>query len=163
MINGIHHTAISTRNLERIVEFYTEAIGCEVIFNYEWHEGNDLHDQVSGLDNSAARVAMLKAGNIYLEFFEYRSPTPVPNEPARSACDHGIAHICLDVTDIDAEYERLSKSGMVFKARPPHFKEMGVRAIYGSDPDGNVIELLELLTDRLGMRLPQLAKPVVIR
>jgi glyoxylase I family protein len=163
MIHGIHHAAISTKNLDRIVKFYTEVIGCEVTFKYEWHEGHALHDQVVGLNNSAARVAMLKAGNIYLEFFEYRSPVPVPNEPARSACDHGYAHICLDVTDIDAEYERLSKSGMVFKARPAHFEEVGVRAIYGSDPDGNVIELLELVTDALGMRLPELAKPVVIR
>lgn len=163
MINGIHHAAISTSNLDRIVEFYTEIIGCKVVFEYEWHQGNALLDQLVGLDNSAARVAMLKAGNAYLEFFEYQSPTPVPNEPARSVCDHGIAHICLDVTDIDAEYERLSKSGMAFKARPTHFEDMGARAVYGSDPDGNVIELLELLTDALGMRLPKLAKHAVIR
>jgi hypothetical protein len=47
------------------------------------------------------------------------------------------------VTDIDAEYERLKAAGMVFHC-PPQAAGKGFRATYGRDPDGNVVELLEV-------------------
>ena len=60
----------------------------------------------------------------------------------RPVCDHGITHICLDVADIDAEYERLKSAGMMFRCPPQGMG--GLRATDGRDPDGNVVELLEL-------------------
>ena len=47
--------------------------------------------------------------------------------------------------DIQAEYERLSAAGMRFHCPP---LDMGaVKATYGRDPDGNVVELQEILTE----------------
>jgi catechol 2,3-dioxygenase-like lactoylglutathione lyase family enzyme len=59
-------------------------------------------------------------------------------------CDHGITHIALDVRDIHAEYERLSAAGMRFHCPPLDMG--GIKATYGRDPDGNVVELQEILT-----------------
>jgi catechol 2,3-dioxygenase-like lactoylglutathione lyase family enzyme len=88
---------------------------------------------------------MLRAGNIMLELFQYETPVPKPGHPVRPVCDHGITHVCLDVTDLDTEYERLQAAGMVFHCPP---QELGpdVRTTYGRDPDGNVIELQEILS-----------------
>ena len=57
--------------------------------------------------------------------------------------DHGYTHFCLDVQDIEAEYQRLSSHGMVFNCEPP---DLGgaIRATYGRDPDGNVIEIQQI-------------------
>ena len=50
-------------------------------------------------------AGMLRAGNAHIELFQYVSPEPAPLDAKRPVCDHGITHICLDVVDVDAEYE----------------------------------------------------------
>jgi catechol 2,3-dioxygenase-like lactoylglutathione lyase family enzyme len=151
MIRGIHHTAISTGDLERALGFYRDLLGFEVVFEVAWPKGTEPADQITALRGSAARIAMLRAGNTYLELFEYESPPPATGDPERPVCDHGITHIALDVRDIDAEYERLSAAGMHFHCPP---LDLGLaKATYGRDPDGNVIELQEILTDDSPMAL----------
>ena len=142
MIRGIHHTAISTANLERLVRFYRDVLGFQEIFASQWKQGAEQADNITGLKNSAARLVMLKAGNACLEIFEYSSPEARPNDPNRPACDHGITHLCLDVRDINAEYQRLKAAGMTFHCPPQNMG--GVTATYGRDPDGNIVELLEV-------------------
>jgi len=151
MIRGIHHTAISTGDLERALGFYRDLLGFEVVFEAAWPEGTEPADQITGLRGSAAKFAMLRAGNAYVELFEYAAPAPRPGDPERPVCDHGLTHIALDVRDIDAEYERLSAAGMRFHCPP---LDLGLaRATYGRDPDGNVIELQEILADDSPMAL----------
>ena len=143
MIRGIHHTAISTGDIERALGFYRDLLGFEVVFEFGWPKGTDQADQITGLDGSASKIAMLRAGNAYLELFQYEAPPPRPGDPERPVCDHGITHIALDVCDIDAEYQRLSAAGMRFHCPP---LDMGIaKATYGRDPDGNVVELQEIL------------------
>ena len=142
MLHGIHHTAISTANLERSLAFYRDLLGFTVMLEAGWEKGFDAGDRVTGLKDSATRVAMLSAGNAMIELFEYESPTPSPADPNRPVHDHGITHICLVVSDLDAEYERLKDAGMRFHCPPQEFRP-NVVLTYGRDPDGNVIELLE--------------------
>ena len=143
MIRGIHHTAISTGNLDRALEFYRDLLGFEVAVEFDWAKGTEFADSITGLKGSAARTAMLKAGNMLIEIFEYSSPVPKKGDPGRPVCDHGITHICVDVVDIDAEYERLKAAGMTFHCPP---LDLGIsKATYGRDPDGNVVELQEVL------------------
>ncbi len=156
MIRGIHHTAISTGNLERLLAFYRDLLGFRVLFDFAWPAGTEVADRITGLERSSARAVMLHAGNAIIELFEYASPTPHPGDPRRPVCDHGITHICLDVTDLDAEYARLQAAGMVFHC-PPQDLGMDLRTTYGRDPDGNVIELQEVLsaTSPVALALPR--------
>ena len=147
MIRGIHHVAISTPDLDRLAAFYTDVMGFEVVMATQWRD-REIVDRMIGLTGSAARQVMLKAGNAYLELFQYESPAPRVADPARDPSWHGYTHFCVDVVDIDAEYERLSAHGMTFHAPPPSVGEMGharLRAIYARDPDGNIVELQEVL------------------
>jgi glyoxylase I family protein len=118
MIRGIHHTAISTADLERSVRFYRDLLGFDEIFTSEWKQGAETADKITGLKDSSAKLVMLKAGNTYIEIFQYSSPQARPGDSKRPACDHGITHLCLDVGDIQAEYERLKAAGMVFHCPP---------------------------------------------
>ena len=146
MINDIQHTAISTGDMERALAFYRDLLGFEVLSDTSWEKGSEQTanvERLMELDGVAFRVAMLRLGTSQLELFEFDSPVPTPSDPNRPVCDHGITHICLSVTDIDSEYERLERAGMRFHCPPVDFGG-GTVATYGRDPDGNVVELYEL-------------------
>ncbi len=145
MIRGIHHVAISTPNLERIVAFYRDVIGAEVVYEGGWEQGSERIDSIVGLKDSHAKQAMLKMGNAFLEFFEYVNPPGAPIKQGYGVNDHGYTHFALDVKDIDEEYERLCKNGMTFNCPPPDFVNGPIRATYGRDPDGNVIEIQQIM------------------
>ena len=84
---------------------------------------------------------MLKIGDTFLEVFQFTSPPPQQQTGARPVNKHGITHICLEVEDIHGEYERLQAAGMVFNC-PPQSQD-GSSMVYGRDPDGNIVELIE--------------------
>ena len=146
MIHGINHVAISTPDIERSLAFYRDLLGLEEVFRRNWEVGETIFDNITDLEDSAARIVMLKAGNACVELFEYQTPAPKPGEPRRPVCDHGITHLCLQVTAIEAEYERLKAAGMEFHCPPQDFGS-DIQATYGRDPDGNVVELLEVPAD----------------
>ncbi|MGE0826223.1 MAG: VOC family protein [Candidatus Binatia bacterium] len=152
MIQGIHHTAISTGDIERSLRFYRDLLGFTEVFSSSWEVGSQVTDQIVGLKDSSARVVMLRAGNACVELFQYATPSPKVADPRRPVCDHGITHLCLQVSDIDAEYERLKAAGMTFHC-PPQTAGKDLRVTYGRDPDGNVVELLEVTTRESPMRV----------
>jgi len=152
MIRGIHHTAISTPDLDRALAFYRDLLGLRVVADFAWPVGTEVADRITGLHESSARAVMLQAGNAFVELFQYQTPAPRPGDPRRPVADHGITHLCFDVTELDAEYERLRAAGMTFHCPPQDLG--GVRSTYGRDPDGNVIELQEVCEPGHPIALP---------
>ena len=63
MIHGINHVAISTGDIERAVAFYRDLLGFEEVFSLNWDIGDQVLDDITGLEGSSARIVMLKAGN----------------------------------------------------------------------------------------------------
>lgn len=146
MIKGVNHIGVSTGDLDRLCQFYCDVLGFELVVSGGWEPGTEISDQVErmvGLKNTAAKVAMVIKGGLIIEMFEYRSPTPKPIAHDWQVCDHGYNHICLEVEDIRAEYERLRKAGMTFYSPPPTEAYNGMKAVFGRDPEGHVIELME--------------------
>jgi len=146
MIKGIHHAAISTTDLQRAIAFYRDLLGFKVIHEFSWPKGSENADTILGLEDTSAKAAMLATGNAMIELFQFESPVPKSSDPERPVCDHGITHICLYIEDIDAEYNRLKNAGMSFHCPPQ--KDGGMNVTYGRDPDGNVIELMEVLNTK---------------
>lgn len=143
MIVGIHHTAVSTLDLERSLRFYRDELGFEEITRGSWEKGTEFADEVTGLEDTAVDWVMLRTANSHLELFNWRSPRPDAGDPNRPVNKPGYTHLCLEVTDLTAMYERLSANGMRFHCPPTDHGDMGCIATYGRDPDGNVIELVE--------------------
>jgi catechol 2,3-dioxygenase-like lactoylglutathione lyase family enzyme len=156
MINGLHHVAINTPDIERLSDFYVKVLGFEVVAQTEWREAAQL-DRLVGLDRSAAKVQMLKGGNLYIELFEYTEPGCRDGRDMRRANDRGLVHICLDVTDLPKEYERVKAAGMTFHCEPQSFFDGKILTTYGRDPDGNIIELQEVRSEEIPFTLNQLA------
>ncbi len=155
MIRGIHHTAISAVDLERSIRFYRDLMGFEEVMDFSRPEGTPNMNATHALKETSGRVVLLKAGNSMIELFQYATPTPIQADASRRLCDHGITHFCIDVDDIDAEYERLKAAGMSFHCPPVDYGT--VKTTYGRDPDGNVIELQEIKSpdDPLALEIPR--------
>jgi glyoxylase I family protein len=139
---GIHHTALSTPDLDRLIAFYGEAFGFEVEFDYPWDESNEAFRRTHAVPETAGRVVMLVNGAHRLEVFEYRKPKPRPDIDSRGNADLGISHFCVQVKDIENEITRLRAMGMEFQSELVE-QTPEIANCYGRDPDGNLIELIE--------------------
>ncbi len=141
MIHGIDHTALSVPDMDKALDFYSGVLGFEVLMNFAWPSGAKPLDDLVGLEDSASKVAILKLGDTKLEIFQYQNPVGQAQDPDRPVSDHGIIHICLAVSEIADEYARLSDAGVRFNSPPI---DMGAETcVYGRDPFGNVLELIE--------------------
>ena len=141
MIKGMNHVGISVSNLDRAIEFYREMLGMELAGPIVPFAG-PLFEQVMALPNTQGRIGFLRNGSLQLELFEFSHPNPARKDPNYSVADHGISHFCVEVTDIEATYERLRAGGVDFHCPVLRFPG-GIKATYGRDPDGNVFELLD--------------------
>lgn len=149
MILGIHHTALSVKDMDRSLAFYRDLLGMEVLSDGKWEGSEDKNPKpakIMAIENPAARQAMLRCGNAHIELFEFSNPEPAPLDENRPVHDRGYTHFSLDVKDVDEEYERLLAAGVKFHC-PPINLGPRCRTTYGRDPDGNVIEYQELFDE----------------
>jgi glyoxylase I family protein len=140
MIVGLHHVALGVPDFELGLAFYRDVLGFEVVERAEFNRNHPKADRAIGLPEVAAKMAMLKLPNAYLELWQYTNP--VPEDRRQRPCDYGYPHFALQVDGLEREYARLSAAGMEFVGPPVDFGTAS--AIYGRDPFGNVIELYEI-------------------
>ncbi len=143
MIRGVHHFGVHVHDMDKMIQFYKDAFGFELVGEgFSW-ENDDFIDKIVDVPGSAARGCMLRAGTCYMEMFQYSAPTPAVVDPLNPQ-DKGYTHFCVDVIDIESEFERLKGLGMTF-GQPAPINVGHVKSIYGRDPEGNVIELQETI------------------
>ena len=64
--------------------------------------------------------------------------------PEGKCCDVGCNHVAVQVEGIDALYERMTEAGIRFHAPPCGVPDSGARIAYCRDPEGVVVELVQL-------------------
>ena len=148
-IRRVQHVAISTTDLDRAVAFWAE-LGFREVRRWDWSTGNAVINGFLGLADSAARAALLEGHDSGVEIFEFVVPRP-PGGDERPVHRLGFTHLCLEVDGIDAEVGRLRAAGMTFWDDPVT-DPSGRRMVYGRDPDGNVIEMVEPIEPPSGRR-----------
>jgi glyoxylase I family protein len=142
MIRNIHHVGIVVRDLDRMLTFYQDAFGFKVLgseLNIPAQKARQIARSGQPVPNT--RVVMMQAGNCYLEIMG----NPDIGAARSAGMVGGYVQLCIDVDDIDAEYARLEGMGMNFG--PPAPVDFGhVKAVTGTDPEGNVIELVQTMS-----------------
>jgi lactoylglutathione lyase len=129
MIKRIDHTAITVRNLERSIDFYTRLLGFS-IHREMW------------LPEEKLRIVFLRLGDTILELF---GVPEIRGEMISNVNEVvGYKHIALLVDNVDEEYERLARAGVSFNLPPTTIQDT-VRIAFFNDPDGMDIELIEYL------------------
>jgi catechol 2,3-dioxygenase-like lactoylglutathione lyase family enzyme len=143
VITGIHHFALTVADVDRSVAFYRD-FGFELLSDREVEGG--YVEQITGIPGAHLRITHLSGFGHNLELLEYKQPRGA--ERARALQDVGSAHVCLLTDDLDRECERLRAIGVPFRSPEPvtttSGPNRGGRGIYVEDPDGNVVEIVQL-------------------
>jgi catechol 2,3-dioxygenase-like lactoylglutathione lyase family enzyme len=132
--------------MARSLPFYRDLLGLEV-----WADFKDASPYVRAMTGvPGANIWMVKlkaADGGSIELLQYLSdPRAVP-EPTR-ACDVGINHVALQVDNLDALYRKLLAHHIRFNAPPTVSPDGGAKVTYCRDPEGVLIELVEILPKR---------------
>jgi catechol 2,3-dioxygenase-like lactoylglutathione lyase family enzyme len=150
MLKSIHHAGIVVEDMARSLAFYQTTLGGTV--------GLDLmmdlpaFGQGVGIPGAKARIAFLQLPELSssLELIQYLSPTGkhVASEPVANGIG-GNAHVAFRVDDIFAVHKSLLEKGVRFDTAPSAFAADhpqlgGVKFCYFRDPDGALLELIEL-------------------
>ncbi len=138
------HTGFSVASLEEAMQFWTEAMGFDLVRQEEM--GGDFLREATGVDDPRCRMALVTAPNGYpIELLEYSTSRTLGQTP-RSAGAIGAAHIALTVTDIRTAIARIETAGWAVKGSPQPVSagpRGGTMVAYISGPDGVTIELMQ--------------------
>ncbi|WP_136589369.1 VOC family protein [Salinigranum halophilum] len=132
-----HHVGVTVANLDRVVDFYREVLGLDVLARFSV-DGEAFATGV-GVDGASAEFAHLDAGGARIELVSY--------DPEGDSCDEqvvnqpGAVHVGLSTADLDAFYESLPDH--VETQSPPQRTASGTKICFLRDPEGNLVEVLE--------------------
>lgn len=142
-LTGMHHTGITVRNLEMMVEFYTKHLGLELLL--ETDSIAPLEGNHTGIPGARRKLVFLGFGDGHqIELVHYIDPPAGDGHLDRHQL--GCTHVCFTVDDIDAVYHRLKNDGVRFVTEPKYTEldDQRTGVVYGQDPEGNWFELLEV-------------------
>jgi len=133
----LHHAGVSVPDLERSLAWYCGALDLRPGFRFEVPP--------IGLRGAFA----LGEGGTGVELLQKDGSVPgVPRtDPPSASAVHGFNHVCFRVADLDRVYARLIRCGAGPVWDPRDSPEPGFRMAYVTDPDGNLIELVEAVAD----------------
>jgi catechol 2,3-dioxygenase-like lactoylglutathione lyase family enzyme len=145
VITGFNHTSFTVPDLDRAVRFWTDALGFRAASVGE--RSGDWQGRVTGVLGARLKVAHLYGYGHHMEFIQYLSGAAAATryEPNMS----GAAHVCLEVTDIQATAAQLLAAGATPQGEMAEVTMgagAGGWAGYIRDPNGIIIELYEPAT-----------------
>jgi catechol 2,3-dioxygenase-like lactoylglutathione lyase family enzyme len=143
MITGFNHTSFTVANIDKSVRFWTEMLGFRAA-SVSPREGR-WQAEVTGIAGASLMVAHLDGHGQHIEFIQYLAgalPGAAPQPALR-----GAAHVCLETDDIEATWAALLQAGGTAQGSIAVVSSGavgGARAGYIRDPNGILIELLQL-------------------
>jgi catechol 2,3-dioxygenase-like lactoylglutathione lyase family enzyme len=147
-VKSIRHTGIVVSRMEKSLWFYRDLLGMEV-----WQDFEGSGPFIESLTAvPGARIWMIKlrsktGGSI--ELLQYLN-CPQEVRPRARSCDVGCNHVALEVDDLDSLHGRLREEGIEFHAPPAVDPTGGFKVAYCRDPEGVILELVEVLATPAG-------------
>jgi catechol 2,3-dioxygenase-like lactoylglutathione lyase family enzyme len=143
MITGFNHTSFTVADMDKSVKFWTEMLGFSAASvsprERQWQE------EVTGIPGASLMVAHLYGHGHHIEFIEYRTGAILGAAPQPAL--RGAAHVCLETDDIERMWAALIEAGATAQGRIATVTTGavdGAKAGYIRDPNGILIELLQL-------------------
>ncbi len=131
MVKRLDHIAIAVHSLDEALSFYQSSLGLHCI-------------GIETVEEQGVRVAKLEIGNTHIELLEPLSAeTPVGKFLAQRG--PGLHHICLGVTDINAELSALEDQDVRLIDKEPRIGAGGARIafVHPKATGGVLMELSE--------------------
>jgi len=145
MIQKINHVSITVKNLDEVVRWFRDKMGCTNIWEPYEYKGSFI-EQCTGLSGAHLRVQKVQVQDFVLEFIQYLSPPG--RELKGNTNDAGYPHIGFVVDDINAMYEDMKRKGVQFKSPPCRNTDkthpmVGWQLVYLWGPEGMTLELVQ--------------------
>lgn len=123
---NVTHFRLLVDNFTEVFEFYREKIGLQTTYK-------------PGSPGPYAEFEL--GGDRYLGLFDRALQfDAIGRETSASADPDDRIIICIEVSDADAEEQRLREIGLTIVAPATNHPEWGLRTTYVRDPEGNLIE-----------------------
>lgn len=148
-VHGILHAGVTVSNFEDAVSWWSDLFGFRLV-SEQTISGEDA-ERLAGLYGASGltiRLGFLRSpGGDVLEIFTFDPPI----EPRRTDWRRpGYTHIALSVRNVPAMHRRLKDAGIAFVSDIHH--TAGAHWVFFRDPDGNLIELIDLHANRLPLK-----------
>ena len=144
MILGFNHTSFTVNDIYSSVRFWTEQLGFKAQ-SLSAREGA-WQEKVTGVPDAALLVAHLYGHGHHMEFVQYLTGALTTTAPPPAAST--AAHVCLEVDDIKGTWDELLAAGATAQGQIAEVETgsvKGCKAAYIRDPNGIIIELLQLV------------------
>jgi len=145
MILETRHMGINVRDMDRMLHFWRDIMGLTVEID-RWAEGGYI-DVLQNLEGVKVHIVKLSApdGSLIELLMDVAHPTPLPDPEHNRLCDRGIRHIAFTVADVEASYRILSGEGCEMLGEPIVSPDNYAKVFFARDPEGNLIEIVEVL------------------
>lgn len=147
MIVGGRHVGIPVFDMEKAKGFYIGLLGF-TIRSDEIEEGPFLSTIIGFPEAKAHIIKATCTGGWMVELLHYHNPHNTSKGQESKLQDVANLHIALTVDDIDAEFRRLREAGVAFISEPTISPNGYAKVAFCQDPDGNYIELVEVLAEK---------------
>lgn len=142
MMKRIRHIGIVVNDLQRSIFFYRDLLRLKV--QKDNREKGSYIDKILGVRSVDVRTVKLSSNDGTLIELLYYSPA-VRRKKTKAVNDIGYSHIAFSIDNLDEEYEKLKKQGINFISSPQVSPDNYAKVAFCKDPDGNFIELVEVL------------------
>ncbi len=157
VISGLMHLGIRVKDYKKSVDFYCNGMGFEKMFEYTKKDFYEL-DPSQKPEKSRGDENDIWLAYLRIKPWQYLELFPVPNEQVLQHKDQSFIHISLQVDNIEETVDKLRKRGIKIykygsdisknKQIPERFEPLigkcCSKIAWTCDPDGNMIELMEL-------------------
>jgi catechol 2,3-dioxygenase-like lactoylglutathione lyase family enzyme len=135
------HIGIGVSDLARSRRFYCEGLG--FTFEHDLAVAGEPSDTLLRLRGTDLRAIYLARDGVRIELLYFASPT-APARRERAMNEVGLTHLSFRVADFDAALAAVrAAGGGVLDDTVIRFPEMQVAAGFVTDPDGQLIELVQ--------------------
>lgn len=140
----VRHVGIVVKDLDRSLWFYQELLGLDL--QRRMVENGPSIENILALEGVEVETVKLGAreGDTLVELIKFRShPISVPQGVRMLTA--GPTHVAFTVDDLRARYLYMKAQGVKFNCPPQISPDGKVLLTYCQDPDGTLVELVELL------------------
>jgi glyoxylase I family protein len=138
----VSHIGICVSDWRRSLRFYHDVLGFRYL--HELEVSGEHASRLLQLDDVVLRAVYLEREGLRIELLHYEQPGHVAETTPRPLNRLGFTHFSLRVDDLDAFVQELRDAGVEVRDDTRiEIPAVHTKAVFISDPDGALIELVE--------------------
>ena len=136
----VRHVGIVVNDLDKMLWFYQDVIGLGILYD-KIEEGRFLNHILNSI-NKSPRIIKLGRDNKTIVELLYFGSCEINK---KSLFENGYTHFALTIDNVKSLYDKFIDNNLPIINTPTISDEKTVKVFFGSDPENNIIEFVELL------------------